>query len=133
MAHLKVLPPLTLSQLAEQWIIAKAQEQEANERRVVIEAQLAERIPGPDEGNASASDDGLKVTVTRKYSRSIDEEVYRQVENQVPVNLIHFKPTLDLKVYRAIELANPATFKVVQKFVTVKPGKPSIKVEEVEG
>ena len=124
----------SLYQLSEQWLSLKESERIAQEARYLIEEEIAELLPGPDEGTESTEDSGLKISVTRKLTRSIDMDSYEEVKDLIPKGLspVKFKADLDLKKYRAIEEANPDLFKVCQKFVSVKPAKVSIKVEEVK-
>lgn len=133
MAKIKVAPPVTLSQLAQAWLEAKAAENNAREHRIAIEEHLAARIDGPDEGTAHGIEDGFDVSVTRSYTRSIDIEEYEAVKHKLPesLNPILFKPTIDMKRLRAVEIANPAIFSICQKFITIKPAKVSVKVTEV--
>lgn len=122
---------MSLSTLALLWQVQKAAEDEARQTRIEIEEKIAALVPGPEEGTANGKDGNWKVTVTRKFNRSIDLDAYEELKDELPRGLIRLKPDLDLKVYRAVELANPEAFSLVQKVVTVKTAKASIKVEEV--
>lgn len=132
MAKIKIAPPVTLSQLAQTWLEAKAAEENARQHRIALEEEIENLVSGPEEGSATATEDHYKITVTRKYTRTIDLDAYEQVKSFVPSNIIRYEPKLDMKIYRAIETANPAAFTACQKFVTVKPAKTAVKIEEVE-
>lgn len=123
-----------LQWLSKEWLELKASEEHVKETRYAIEEEIAALLPGPDEGIQYTEDYGLKISVTRKLTRSIDMESYEEVKDLIPSGLspVKFKADLDLKKYRAIEAANPDVFKVCQKFISVKPAKAAIKVEEVK-
>lgn len=123
--------PPSLSHLSQKWLEAKAAEESARNHRIALEEEIETLIPGPLEGSTSTEADGIKITVTRKLNRSVDYDAYKEVAESIPASLtpIRIKYDLDLKMYRSIEAANPDVFKIVQKFVEVKPAKTAIKVE----
>src|SRR5574337_1082042 len=124
---------MSLQSLSEMWLLQKEAEDTARETRLAIEEHIAELVPGGLEGTANATTERYRVKVVRKLTRSLDPEAYEDVRSQIPPALdpVTFKPALDLKRLRAIEQANPELFKLCAKFVTAKPAKPSVTVEEV--
>lgn len=127
----------TLEHLAEIWRQEKDAEDSARNARLVIEQKMADLMPGPDEGtvNYAPSEHGIKVSVTRKLTRTIDLAAYKSVRLSIPTNLtpVKFTSDLDLKKYRAVETANPDIFRLFQRFIFVKPAKkPGIRVTEVK-
>ena len=122
----------TLYSLAELWLSQKNLEEQYKQERIGTEELIAALLPGPDEGTESTQDSGLKISVTRKLTRTIDLDRYEEVKGNLPKGLIRLKPDLDLKVYRAVELANPEAFALVQKVISVKPAKASVRIEEVK-
>jgi len=89
-----------------------------------------------EEGTTSLKTEYFKVSATGKLTRSLDEERLEEVQSQVPQDLfakvIEYKPSLNLKALRAVEQANPAAYRVFAQAITVKPGKPTAKVEPLE-
>ena len=125
-----------LSVLVNELMIAKSEEAKAKKERIMLEEGIAALLPGEDEGSITEKDDfhKFKVTVTRKFNRSLDSKVYSEEKTNIPPDLdpVIMTPKLDLKRLRAIESANPPLFAICQKFITVKPAKVAVKVVEVE-
>lgn len=124
----------SLSYLSKSWLEAKAAEDNARNWRISLEQEMESLIPGPEEGSATKTEDHYKITLTRKYTRTIDHDICDEaiMRGLVPSDIIRYKPELNMKVLRAIETANPAAFKACEKFITIKPAKTAVKVEEVE-
>lgn len=122
-----------LETLSTHWLKAKAAEEDARLHRIALEEDIEALIPCPMEGSASVSGGGLKITVTHKLNRSVDMEAYREHRDEIPSDItpIRMKYDVDIKLYRALESANPEMFKIVQKFVEVKPAKTAVKVEVI--
>lgn len=123
-----------LERLSQAWLDLKQAESEVVNRRKEIEEQIANLIPGPDEGSKSANLGNVKISVTRKLTRKIDEERYIQhraffTEHTSPVK-VDYK--IDLKKLREIEKYEPGLYQIATRFITAKPAKPSVKVELVE-
>lgn len=123
--------PPTLAKLSQRWLNAKEDEQTAKDRRLTVEEQIAAMVTGELEGTANAQDGEYKVKVTRKLTRTLDMDAYLAIKSQIPIAVdpVIYKPDLDLKKLRAIEIANPDLYKVCTAFITVKPAKASVKVE----
>ena len=115
------------------WIKYRSEEDSAKALRVAVESEIAERMPGDDEGTVSKESKGLKITVTRKLSRKVESN-YKEFMDDFPkdLNPIALKPSVDLKVLRAIEKANVTLATIAHKFITVKPAKPSVKITEIK-
>lgn len=126
-------PELSFENLVKSLQLFKAQEEHYRSMRTECEMRIADMLPGADEGTTTAEVDGLKVRVVRKFNRSLDEKAYRENAHLIPsaINPIIMKPTIDLKVLRAIETANPGAFKVCQKFISIRPAKVSVSVEDM--
>lgn len=123
-----------LSKLTEFLFRAKASEANAKEYRIELEEKIASLLQGPSEGSVSDKDYHYKVTVTRKFLRTLDLEKYDQEKTTIPPDLdpVWLKPTLDLKKLRSIEDANPELYKKCCTFIETKPAKTSVTVKEVE-
>lgn len=118
-----------MKELCMKFMEAKAKEAAAKEERLKAEAELVSAVqPEKLEGTETRVTDGFKVSVTNKLSRSLDYEAYKAMELPDNMQFVDFKPSINLKHLRMIERLDPA---LVTQCVTVKPAKPSIKVEEV--
>jgi hypothetical protein len=113
---------------------AKHREVLAKNVRIDFEEKIASLLQGPPEGSVSDKDDHYKVTVTRKFNRTLDLDKYDQEKTTIPPDLdpVWLKPTLDLKKLRSIEEANPELYKKCCAFIESKPAKTSVTVKEVE-
>lgn len=116
--------------LARELTTWKAAENEAIKERTRIELALAALISKKLEGTDSVEVGFYKITVSNKLNRTLDFTAYQAVETSIPFGLrcVDFKPTLNLKKMRALEMADP---NIVPRFVTVKPAKVAVKVEEI--
>lgn len=124
-------PSSTLLDLLYEWLIAKAAEDEAKSRRINLDEKIEALVQGPQEGSSCAYADGFKVTVTRKFTRTVDVDAYAEHCDEIPsyITPIKTKFEVDMKIYRALESGNPDMFRVAQKFIEIKPAKTAIKVE----
>ena len=124
----------TAAEMVADWITAKRAEESANARRVAIEAEIISALGEPDEGSATHTlDDGSKLTITSKITRTVDGAVWKQVMGRVPEPLrpITFEetPKLDTKGLRWLKENQPAVYEVVAMAVTAKKAKSSITVK----
>lgn len=113
---------MTIADLRQALAVAKAAEAEARARRLMLEEQLAEAIPGPDEGTVRA--DGVKVV--RKLTYQVSEEIadaWGALADEERA-AIKWKPSLVLSEYRKLR-QNSLT-----QFVTAKPARPAVTIEE---
>jgi len=114
-----------MKDLCMKYMEAKAAEAAAKEERLMAEAALLAAVrPSKLEGTETKATDG----VTSKLSRSLDYDAYRAMDLPENIAFVDMKPTINLKNLRMIERLDPA---LVAQCVTVKPAKPSIKVQEV--
>jgi hypothetical protein len=119
-----------MKELCKQYIAAKNAESEAKENRLVAEAKLLAAInPSKLEGTETKATDGFKIYITNKLTRSLDYPAYKSLELPDKLAFVDMKPSLNIKNLRMIERIDPA---LVAKCVTVKPAKPTIKIEPVE-
>jgi plasmid stabilization system protein ParE len=124
----------TAAEMVADWIAAKRDESAANDRRVAIEAEIIAALGEPDEGSATHTlDDGAKLTITSKVTRSVDGAVWKQVMDRVPEALrpITFEetPRLDTKGLRWLMENQPAVYQVVAMAITAKKAKSAISVK----
>lgn len=126
-----IQPAQTLETLADAWAAAKHEEDDANRRRVEIEARIIAIAGEREEGSEThALADGRKLTVTAKITRTVDDEVWAQVINQVPEALrpIRYVQTakIDLAGIRYLLEKEPRVYAIVAKAISAKRGKSSI-------
>ena len=124
----------TLAQLAQLLLNAKAREQAAKDERTAIEAQIADLIGVKEEGTTTAEADGFKIKTVGKLTRSIDTNaVQADWDNLDPAiqKCIKWKADLDTKNLRSLESMRDDLVPVIAKYMTTKPAKPSVTIEEL--
>lgn len=131
--NLNNLPHLPLESLAGALERAKRAEDIARAERVAIEEAICNHMNLPEEGTVHEEAGHWKVTVTSKLTRTLDEARLREVAHQIPddvgAKVIRWKPDLVLKELRACQEYRPEVYAVLASALTVKPAKPSVKVQ----
>lgn len=106
------------------------------------ERQLRKRVielffPTPKEGtNTFELNAGYKLKLTYPLDRKVDEAAISSVLERVramqanPDELLDFKPSLNLKAYRAFQTLHPEAVKVFDEALTTKPGSASLELVE---
>lgn len=128
------LEDLTTDQLATRWLELKKAEKCIQDMRYEVEAMLHFKNVDDErlEGTITTETDQYKIKETRKLTTKVDAVKYEMVKDQLwGVSPVRFKPELDVKLYKAIEKADPDLYKLYQSFVSVKPAKPSFSVESI--
>lgn len=126
--------PLTLTQLAAAWQSAKADERAANARRLEIEEQIVELFPPAVEGTDTIEQDGIKVKVTHKLTRTVDTKALQAHWNSLSAfaqDIFTWKADLSLPAMRRLQENHPDLYPSVAVFITSKPAKPAVTVEGV--
>ena len=125
----------TITQLMK----VKAEENELKVQRIKLEEEIEDILwnkPGVLEGSVSSKnkEETLKITVTRKLDRKLDEKLYEQHKDDLPegVDPVDMKPKLSIKRLKAIQEANPGAYDICTYFITTKPAKTAVKIEEVK-
>jgi hypothetical protein len=118
----------TVGELCTRLMWVKAQEAQARADRIKVEEQIAAIVGHKDEGTVTTVTDGYKISVTTKLNRKLDIEAYENLEVPDFARFVTYKPEIDLKRLRAVEMIDPA---LVARCVTTSPAKKTIKVEEV--
>ena len=127
------MKPMTLTELIAARIAAKRDEDAAVAARRDIDAQLAELLkdPAKPEGSISAKENGYKVTVTYKISRTVDSDKLTKEWSMLSKEAQDaFKWKADVSV-SALRKLSPADAGKVAPFVTAKEASPSISIEAV--
>lgn len=130
--------PTLLEYAAERLIQAKAAEQVANHARLVAELEVLDLLGELDgEGTTKFEAGDYKLTVRTSMTRNIDRDVLCQIAPNIPEviakRLFRWKPELDLKELRYLQSNEVDLYGIVAQAITMKPAKPSITVERVEG
>lgn len=122
---------MRLEELCYSLAEAKDIEDSAKKQRIELEGEIAKIVATKEEGVEKMKAGQFMVSVTSKLTRSLDYEAYRAVEEGIPegVRCVDMKPALNLKKLRALEMIDPA---LPAQFITVKPAKPSVKLEVAE-
>lgn len=129
-----ITAPLAVDTLVIQWVEHKRMEEQANKRRVDIEAQIIAALGEPDEGSATHElVDGSKLTITSKITRTVDEAAWRSIMADIPEHLrpISFaeKAVLDLKGLRWLMENEPRMYNRVAAAVTAKKAKSALSLK----
>lgn len=120
--------------LARDWLDAKSDEQKAAARRLKIEKELTAALDAKDEGSITHKLEGYKVTLTQPVRRSVDADVWESVKYKIPEEMRPVKTKLEADASGMKWLAEnePKFWSAVAPAFTTKPGKISIKIEEME-
>ena len=111
--------------------ILKAQTARVSE----LESQLVALVGVKDEGSFSVALDDFKVTTTGRVTRSVEPgcfDIRDRIGKDLFDRLFTFKPSLNVKAFKALREANPVAYRVACEVVTSKPAKPGIKVLRTE-
>lgn len=115
---------------------AKLEEDTARKRRCSLEAQLIVALDVPEEeGSYVFEFSGLKTTIMRKMTRTVVPgvlaKVARRISKAVLASVVKQKPALDLRAYRQLEDTDPRAYVAISQALSVKPAKPSVKIERL--
>jgi hypothetical protein len=129
-----ITAPLAVDTLVAQWVEHKRQEEQANKRRVELEAQIIAVLGEPDEGSATHElVDGSKLTITSKITRTVDEAAWRSIMADIPEQMrpISFaeRAVLDLKGLRWLMDHEPRIYNRVAAAVTAKKAKSALSLK----
>lgn len=122
-----------IQRAAADWMDAKEFEERANAARIEAEQRLCGLLTLQTEGTTKACAGVYRVTVTTKLNRALDVEKLADLDKKIPAailrRLVDYKPTLNLRELRYVEQNEPEHYKAFSQALTVKPAKPSVKVE----
>lgn len=133
-AQIKTSVTNTLAELAESIIHLKNIEASAREERIRIEQMIIDKVGAKEEGTTTAEDGNFKVKTIGKLTRSIDTNaVQADWDNLDPAiqKCIKWKADLDTKNLRSLEAMRDDLVPVIAKYMTTKPAKPSVTIEEL--
>lgn len=120
---------MELKELCWRLNAAKADEQAAKTERIRLEHLIVHALNiDKMEGVTTTATDGYKIAVKTKVNRKLDYEAYQRLALPPNLAFVDLKPEINLTALRAIERIDPA---LAAACVTITPGKPEVKVEEV--
>ena len=119
--------------LYNSWLVAKDREKQITAERRDIEDQIKAVLEVDEsiEGTVSTKEEGLKVTITPKLSRSIDSAKLQEIalehglESQLS-ELFNWKPSINMKRWKdtSPEITGP-----LLGAITTKPSRATFKIE----
>lgn len=119
--------------LADLLISLQEEEREVKARIDDAKAKLIELCGIKEEGSQSFHTDAYKITTQQNIVRTLDAGAVRAMRDRVPEstyeNVFTWKPSLDLKNYKALKEMAPNLASIVDEAVTSKPAKAGVKVE----
>jgi hypothetical protein len=121
----------------QEYLAAKAAEQQANEARIAAEQRLLMLLDElPDEGSKSLVVDGYKITASQRISRKLDEKAYTLIKDEIPEGL---SPVVVVETYKVEDKGcrwlkdnEPGLWALLSRAITEKPMKIGVKVDEVK-
>jgi len=120
--------------LCADWLDAKSAETAAQQLRLAIEREIAQAFDVPDEGTKSHKTDNFKVTVGQPVYRSVNADIWEAIKYKLPLDMHPVKTEIKADPAGMKYLANnePVLWGMVAEAFTTKPGKISVKVEELK-
>ena len=98
-----------------------------------VKSELIELVGIKEEGSQSFNVNNFKITTSQTINRTCDQNIVRQLLDDLPEdvhkNIFEYKASLNLKNYRALHDMNPTLAAQVDRAITSRAGKPSVKVE----
>lgn len=134
-AAIKPITNPTLAELAESIIHLKNIEASAREERIRIEQLIIDKVGAKEEGTTTAEDGNFKVKTVGKLTRSVDTEAIQTDWDNLPEEVkkcFKWKADVDTKNLRSLESMRADLVPLVTAYMTTKPAKPSVSVEQVE-
>lgn len=123
--------PHHLPTLAAAWLQAKADEDAAKTRRYEIEKEIIAAVPVKDEGTAKTEVGALRVSVTTKYTRSVDTEALQTAWASLQPTVqkaVNWRADLSISALKRLDEQETAQ---ALRYITTKPAKPAVKVEAI--
>jgi len=138
MSNLKVVwdkpsPEDRINSIADAIVELQSQQKEIQREIDTLKEKMIETVGIKDEGSQSFHTEQYLITTTQGFTRSVDAQEARRlldvVGEQVHDNVFDYKPSLNLRNYRALKELNPDLCSYIDQAITTKPNKPSVKVE----
>ena len=122
----------TITELSNEFIQAKKDELNANQRRVHIEEEMIKLLGAKPEGSETHPlENGMKLTITGKLTYSADIESLKTICEALPAEFRPLKTEtkLDETGAKFLRANEPAIWALVSKAITVKPAKTSVTIK----
>lgn len=94
-------------------------------RNTILESFPSDKLEGTDNYQHLY----YKIKVTRKLKRTLDVKAYEALELPANLQFVDYKPSINLKRMRSIEMVDPD---LLAKCITVEPATPTLTIEEAE-
>lgn len=123
---------VTIEELVDQFIGAKAAETAATKQRIAIEEQMIKLLGKREEGSDTHQlANGFKVTITGKVTYSADMEKLQEICAKLPEDMrpIKTKVELDSTGAKYLRANEPAVWAKLAKAITIKPAKTAVEVK----
>lgn len=123
----------TIDVLAANLVAAKEKLEMCKVMVADAEQAILELMPPKEEGVSHSRGKRFAITTTGKIGRSLNHEALdaSTLPSEIIGTLISQKPALSVKEFKRLAVSNPDAYRLACQFVTSKPNKPSVKVEEV--
>jgi len=126
---------MNTSELSKQWLKAKSDEHEAQERRRSIEDQLSEALNVDDRLDAVQTTklDDFTVKVTTRLNRKVDADLVQEIANEYGIQdslsqLFRWKPDINLTAWKN---APKEVTQQLSKAITTTASRPSFSITTV--
>jgi hypothetical protein len=123
---------VTIEELVDQFIGAKAAETAATKQRIAIEEQMIALLGKREEGSETHElSNGFKITITGKQTYSADIDALLEICAKLPEDMrpIKTKTELDSTGAKYLRANEPAIWAKLAKAITIKPAKTSVEVK----
>jgi len=116
-----------------QWIEAKRQEQEAQQRRRGLEDAILEAFDVSDfEGTKNIEAEGFDVKIISRMNRKVDSDTLQEVAAEHGLtehlpSLFRWKPEINMSAWKA---AKDSITAPLLKAITTTPGRPTLTITE---
>ena len=120
--------------LLEEWLAAKAAEEEAKKRRLNAEAQITGIMKAKDEGSVTHKLEGYSVTLKQPVTRTLDSDAWEHVKGKVPASFHPLKTVVsaDAKGCKWLLDNRPDLWNQIAPAFTAKAGKVGVTVKKEE-
>jgi len=126
---------MNTSELSKQWLKAKSDEHEAQERRRSIEDQLSEALKVDDRLDAVQTTklDDFTVKVTTRLNRKVDADLVQEIASENDIGaylgqLFRWKPDINLTAWKN---APKEVTQQLSKAITTTASRPSFSITTV--
>lgn len=122
-----------MQDLIQNYLTAKAEELNATAKREYYEALILAKVKAPEDGSKSTKMDGYRITAQGRLNFKADMAQLLVLVQQLPAELrpIKQETVLDRTGAKYIRANEPDTWAIIAPAIEVKPGKSSIKIEQI--